>query len=122
MYMALVDIMYSITSALINSLVLPFVFMRRVRRNEKRNDIFNKGKQELCRKLQRHENHPKVQACDIGRLGNQIGLRDHSSAMTTPKPISKSAAQRANRQTADRQTDRGGGEDKAGWRAGEMER
>lgn len=58
----------------------------------------------------------KVQECDIGRLRNQIKLRDHGGTMTTPRPISKSATQRANRQTADGQTDRGGRED------GELER
>ena len=62
----------------------------------------------------------KVQECDIGRLRNQIKLRDHGSAMTTPRPISKSATQRANRQTADGQTDRGGKEDGDSRRVGEM--
>lgn len=36
----------------------------------------------------------------------------HCSTLTGPGPISKSAAQRANRQTADGQTDRAGKEDR----------
>ena len=42
--------------------------------------------------------------------------------MTTPRPISKSATQRANRQTADGQTDRGGREDGDRRRDGVIER
>lgn len=58
-------------------------------------------KAEICRNLYWHEKPPKVQECDIGRLKNQIELRDHGSTMTAPRPISKSATQRANRQAAD---------------------
>lgn len=101
-----------------NSFVLS-VFLQRIRERrgqekKKKDMISSTSKADLCWKLYWHENHQKVQKCDIGRLRNQIELCDHGSTMTTPRPISKSPTQRANRQTADGQTDRGGKEDRDG--------
>lgn len=74
---------------------------------EKEEHIFSMNA-ELCKKLNQHGKRPKV--FDIGHL-----RRDHGCTMTTLWPISKSVRQRANRQTADGPTDRGGKEDRDRW-------